>query len=235
MARTTNYMVTKDDIIWMATNLGFNVKTLPASSDECATKAEIIAALYVREGQMDGYADNQLVSYENIVKGLYVDITNPKSVGFNATSFGLDFYDAAEWTVSDNRSWITPSATSGMGDASLTITIGANTGAARSGTITITDNLTDDTFLLTVNQAAYVPTYASISLGYDTTNNNACLDAGSSPSTYYIYDIHTFATATHLATNSGGTPAPAGWYSNEVIAREWNGGAFVGGSYTCPV
>jgi len=42
------------------------------------------------------------------------------------------------WTVSDDQTWITTSATSGSGNGSFTVNATANTGAARSGTVTVT-------------------------------------------------------------------------------------------------
>lgn len=68
-------------------------------------------------------------------------------------------------------------------------------------------------------------TYYSQTLGNGTTSTNACNDYVFSPSTYYT-NTSTFSSATQLYTNTSGTSAPSGWYSDGSIARFWGGSSF---------
>jgi hypothetical protein len=56
------------------------------------------------------------------------------------------------WTVSDNANWVLPSVTEGIGNVSLLLFIQANTGVARSATVTIVGN--GGTRTVIINQAA---------------------------------------------------------------------------------
>jgi hypothetical protein len=56
------------------------------------------------------------------------------------------------WTVTDNQTWITTSATSGANNGTFTVGVTANTGAARSGTVTVTGGSITRT--ITVSQSA---------------------------------------------------------------------------------
>ncbi|MDX2067516.1 MAG: BACON domain-containing carbohydrate-binding protein [Haliscomenobacter sp.] len=67
------------------------------------------------------------------------------SVLVNITSNGC-------WTVSDNASWVLPGATEGVGNASLSLFIQANSGVARSATVNIDGN--DGIQTVVINQAA---------------------------------------------------------------------------------
>lgn len=73
-------------------------------------------------------------------------LTHPVTV--DVTSFG-------SWSVSQRDSWITPSVTTGVnGVTAVTLTIGDNvSNAARTGTITFYNDLTEEIAVVTVNQA----------------------------------------------------------------------------------
>ena len=62
-----------------------------------------------------------------------------------------------DWSVSAHDTWITPSVnTGGNGTTNVTLTIADNTGDdPRTGTITFLNESTDQTVVVTVNQAAY--------------------------------------------------------------------------------
>lgn len=229
-------MVTWNDMIYMVDNDGYRLKGVyPPESNKAATKAEIIAYLYVNEENLLGYDDNQLVPYQMISKGLYVD-AGTQNITDAGSTFSFTIEDAGEWVITGIESWLTVDATSGNGTATVTATVSQNTGVARSGTLTITDSLSSNTFDIVVNQDAYVGSYQAISLGKADTSNDACTDAVSSPSTYYIYDSETFASATYLSgVSTGGKAAAAGYYSDESIARYWNGSAFTGQNLACPI
>jgi len=63
---------------------------------------------------------------------------------------------SCSWTASENLSWVSLSPTSGTGSGAISVTVAANTGAAKSGSITIAGKT------YTVSQAAplaYLPEY----------------------------------------------------------------------------
>lgn len=73
---------------------------------------------------------------------------------------------------------------------------------------------------------------SSDTLGYGGSESAAC-DDFPNPTTFYT-DNANFTQATTIALNaSGSTPALAGFYSDGVNVREWNGSAFVGSTQTC--
>lgn len=75
----------------------------------------------------------------------------------------VDVTSVGAWSVSQRDMWITPSATTGdNGTTAVTLTIADNTGnTARTGTITFYNDLTEETSVVTVNQAG-APTSISL-------------------------------------------------------------------------
>jgi len=74
---------------------------------------------------------------------------NVAATGGTGTPVMVTTTSACRWTASSNASWITiTSGATGTGNASVGFTVAANTGAARTGTLTIA------TRAFTVNQAA---------------------------------------------------------------------------------
>jgi hypothetical protein len=65
---------------------------------------------------------------------------SPSSQSFSAAagSQNVSITSNTSWTASDNQSWITVSPTSGSNNGSTTVSVTANTGASRSGAVTIT-------------------------------------------------------------------------------------------------
>ncbi len=80
-------------------------------------------------------------------------VLNPVSLGVPATDGGgsVGLTTACAWTATANVPWITVSSPSGTGSATVSFTVAANTGTARSGTISI------GTATATINQAAAAP------------------------------------------------------------------------------
>lgn len=60
------------------------------------------------------------------------------SVGAGAGNATINVTSNAGWSVTDNQTWITVSPTSGSSNGSFTVSVTANTGSARSGTVTVT-------------------------------------------------------------------------------------------------
>jgi hypothetical protein len=85
-----------------------------------------------------------------------------------------------EWTASENLSWISLSRTSGTGSGTVQVTVAANTGAARTATITVAGN--DHTISQTATDCTYTiapveQTVESSGGSYDvtvTTSGNNC-------------------------------------------------------------
>jgi hypothetical protein len=75
-----------------------------------------------------------------------------------------------EWTASENLSWISLSRTSGTGSGTVQVTVAANTGAARTATITVAGN--DHTISQTATDCTYriSPTSRSIDAREDEYN-----------------------------------------------------------------
>jgi hypothetical protein len=77
-----------------------------------------------------------------------------QAAGSSGGSFSTAFTTAAEcgWTAASDSSWLTiSSATSGAGNATISYAVAANTGAARTGRVTVTAG--SASAQLTVNQA----------------------------------------------------------------------------------
>ena len=69
---------------------------------------------------------------------LTISPTNYTETSGNVGSFTLTITSNTAWTISDNATWVTISSPSGSGNASRTVSMGANTGSFRSATITVT-------------------------------------------------------------------------------------------------
>ncbi len=66
--------------------------------------------------------------------------TSPTSMSFgsSASSSILSISSNTTWSIADNASWLSVNTTSGTGNATITVSVAANTSAARIATITIT-------------------------------------------------------------------------------------------------
>ncbi|MBX3205946.1 MAG: immunoglobulin domain-containing protein [Labilithrix sp.] len=70
------------------------------------------------------------------------------------SSFGVVTGAGCPWTVSENTSWLTGVTASGSGPGNVSYTVGANTDAARSAPIAVTNGSTGASTNFTVNQSA---------------------------------------------------------------------------------
>jgi len=140
------------------------------------------------------------------------------TVSDTAGSFTATITSNTDWILSEGLSWVSITGASGVGNGTATVSYTANTGAQRSGTITVRtgDNAFQDTIILT--QAAVAGTLYSHSLGYGL-ESTAC---SATQQTYYA-DSSNFATATALYTDSAGaTFAGIGYYSDGESWRYWS-------------
>jgi len=109
---------------------------------------------------------------------------NPSNQSFTPAagsgSFALTASNSdCTWTAASNASWITVNNTAGTGNGTVTFSVAANTGTARTGTITAggqtftVNQATGCTFTLTPNFANFEPVGGSGSFNV-TTNNVGC-------------------------------------------------------------
>lgn len=165
------------------------------------------------------------------------DFYNVKYLGFNsvgetrpssAGGFNLPFTAYGSWTLSEVESWISLSSSSGSNSGSVTVTLLANGGSERNGTITLTRGSESVEFVVTQEGTSFP---AENLTGPHPTSLQTC--ASPIKNTYYISGI-AFPVATKLWVDSSGTtPANPGWYGNDIIAREWDGTAFLGSAIPC--
>lgn len=76
--------------------------------------------------------------------------TDSETVTANGSSFNVDIESENPWTASTQSDWITLSSTTGLTDATITVTVAYNQFATRTGTVTFTDG--ENTLTLTVIQ-----------------------------------------------------------------------------------
>ncbi|MEE1963554.1 BACON domain-containing protein [Allomuricauda taeanensis] len=228
MARSTNAMITYNDLDYMVDNEGFRAKTTIPTSNRCMTKSALEASTYVYF--TDTYANNQLVPYNHIHRGLYVSAPADIETFAPAQSFPFDLEVDGNWSITDDRTWITVTPSSGEDNESgITVSLTQNTGSARSGTITVHAIDANQYYYIDITQAE--PTGVDvdpITLGYSASDaQDACLDYVSGPFTYYITAGRTFYNAISIFVNDpGATYLPAGWVSNGIDARYWTGSNF---------
>lgn len=155
-----------------------------------------------------------------------------RSVDNSSGSFTITITTDNAWTASDNAGWLSLSTTSGIGNATITVTHSTNSGSARTGTVTVSTAKNSDTTI--VSQATGATT-TSVSLGFGNTASAACTAQGTGNNvTRYMPLGQGFSTATHLYSNSAGTTnAPTGYYSQSGIWRYWTGNSFSGSAQSC--
>jgi hypothetical protein len=84
------------------------------------------------------------------------DWSNWNMTSPNANNSSLQIMTNTSWTATSNNSWLTIDRTSGFGNTTITMNIAANTGAARTGTITIRAGNGSLSRTITINQPAGV-------------------------------------------------------------------------------
>ncbi len=104
--------------------------------NRCPTKAEIVATgLLLVSGN---YADNQLVNLADITANFQLSITPvTQTMVMAGGSFTLNITSNTAWKITC-PDWCSVSAASGTGDATVRVTVAANTSGSRSGSIVVT-------------------------------------------------------------------------------------------------
>lgn len=110
--------------------------TFAGELNRCPTKAEIVATgLLLVSGN---YADNQLVNLADITANFQLSITPvTQVVAMAGGSFNLNITSNTAWKIT-YPAWCSVSAASGTGNASVRVTVAANTSGSRSGSIVVT-------------------------------------------------------------------------------------------------
>lgn len=151
---------------------------------------------------------------------------NAQDVDTNITCYGTPVFSSSVGWMTVN----TYGLTAGFRSAEVSVT--KNTGAERTGTLTVTVTQPLGTYSIstTLVQDAVLPPFEAISLGFDVSEGNtaACEDFVFAPATYYINPAASgsFTAATGLRRGASGINAALGWYSNGSVARYWNGASF---------
>jgi len=139
---------------------------------------------------------------------------NVDAGGGAANPISITTANGCPWTASSNTSWLSvTSGATGVGDGSVTITAAANTGGARTGTVTVANQT------VTVNQAAapctYVVSPTSTSIGATGGGGTPVSVSTSSGCTWTARSNVNWVT---IATGSSGTGAGTVTYSVQTNA-----------------
>jgi glycosidase len=155
------------------------------------------------------------------------------SLGAGAASGTINVTSNVAWTVTDNQTWITTSVTSGSNNGSFTVSATANTGAARSGTVTVTGGGITQTINV-LQAAATTTTYYTIrnrwtgaylydagaNVGYGSTvaNNNYKWVKEPVDATYFWLRNHGTGEYMHIENQTGAVQCTAvdkTWWSSQ--------------------
>ena len=108
------------------------------------------------------------------------------------------------WTVSESLSWVTVTPTSGSNNGSISVSVIANNGIARNGSITLTAAC-GSTITITVNQAALCNLSASTSiLNFSALAENQTVNITSN-STWTVSESLTWVTVTPTSGSNNGS------------------------------
>jgi hypothetical protein len=233
MARQNNAMVTYNDAQFMVANNGFLFKIQGCpSTNQCMTKFEIDKYLVTDPSSYSAYANNQLVPFNRLNRGLLVQPSSPFSVGSSGSTFDVVIQSSTSWTITSNVGWLTFNTAFGSGNTTVITTFSTNgTGSTRTGTVTIESG--SQTYILTVNQlaAAGVPV-TLLTVGYNiSSSSNAC--SNFALTTIYIATGGALFSSQIYSSSAGTTAAPSGFYSDGSGVKEWNGTGWIGLTEFC--
>lgn len=141
-ASSQNVSVTSN-IAWSVTDDQSWISVSPASGSNNGTVAVSVTANggAARSGNVtisgSGITRVVTISQSGTTASLSVSPTSI-SYGSGAGSQNVAVTSNTSWSVSDNQSWISASPTSGTNNGTVAVSVTANTGAARNGTVTFT-------------------------------------------------------------------------------------------------
>jgi hypothetical protein len=182
----------------------------------------------VESATQPSYSNPAISANMVVASGSLTNISNSGASGTHTVTI-TNPVAAGEWNIVYSGTGITPSVRSGCGDrTSLSWSVAANTGAARSGTITLYAGSNQSTVLDTLNwsQDTGIVSYSS---SYDrgTSSSNVCNGIGSAALVYHSNDRSPISFGDAIYSNSSlSTSATAGWYSDGDEVGYWNGSAW---------
>lgn len=118
------------------------------------------------------------------------------------TTFNITTY--CDWTISESLSWLSVSPASGTGDATITVTYDANTGAQRTGNIGVNVNCTTPV-TIDVTQSGVVTNTVSPSNQNVTSAAGSTTFAVTSASTWTVTDNVSWLSVTPTSGSGDGT------------------------------
>ena len=164
----------------------------------------------------------------SLVSGSLTNIPSTGGSGTHSISISIPL-GVGEWNVVYSGTGITPSSRTGCGDrTSVTWTVAANTGGARSGTIRLYGGSTQTTVLDTLSwsQLSGVTSY-STTYTKATSSSNACSSIGSNYTVYHSNNRSPITFGDNIYTSSAlTTSAPSGWYGDGDEVGFWSGSSW---------
>lgn len=175
-----------------------------------------------------GYGNPAIAASMAVVSGSLTNISNSGASGTHSVTV-TNPTSVGEWNIVYSGTGITPSVRSGCGDrASLSWSVSANTGAARSGTITLYAGSGQSTVLATLNwnQAAGVTSF-SHTYTRASSSSSACNEIGTLVDVYSNSSSDPIANGDSIYSDSSlTTSATSGWYSDGGSVGYWSGSAW---------
>lgn len=151
---------------------------------------------------------------------VYLQIQDRITVNSGTQAFSVLVKVFTTWTVSSNVSWITFPNSTGNSVPGIGLKIAANTGAERSGTVTLTSQGESVSMIVVQKIGISIP-LTSVYLAFSRSESSVC---NTRKSRFYLpVGKDLFTTDKIYANSSGSILAAAGYYSNDIAYRYWNG------------
>ena len=219
-----------------ATNISFNPSTFDLSCTSISRSSTISfstpsgywnsTASNLQSATQPGYGQPAIAASMSEVSGSLTNISASGSSGAHSITI-TNPTSVGEWNVAYSGTGITPAIRTGCGDrSSLSWTVAANSGAARSGTITLYAGSTQTTVLDTLSwsQLAGSASYYSHSFTKGTSESNVCAGTGTSVTVYSNSSSGPIANGDLIYSNTALTTlAPSGYYSDGTDVGYWSG------------
>jgi hypothetical protein len=175
-----------------------------------------------------GYGQAPTAASMSVVSGSLTNISNSGSSGTHSITISTPA-GVGEWNVVYGGTGMTTSARSGCGNrTAVSWNVSANTGSARSGTITLYGGSTQTTVLDTLSwsQLSGVTSY-STTYKKSTSESNSCNFIGTNYTLWSGFNRSPIANGDPVYTSSTLTTlAPSGWYGDGDEVGFWSGSAW---------
>ena len=176
VAAFTKISGTEKVVVMVNLRNGTNNYVIPAAFAGSYTDAYTGAAVTLTSGASQSLAAYGYRVLKNAAVGNSLTVSPTSlSVGSAAGTSTIAVTSNVSWTTTDNQTWITVTPASGSNNANITVSVTANTGAARSGTVTVTGGSITQTINVSQSAASTGSTYYTIRNRW---NNMYLQDAG---------------------------------------------------------